>query len=322
MLTRHYHRISLPFCHPPPKHPQQNTLVVTEDSPVMVAGQAAGPLSWAPSLSQPKQCNNPTADTPTLGRTQPSAGSGKERKGKEREEETPLPPKPSSVRRTLQGRARNRLCLGTCVQTPLPPLLPCLPPFSLLRSLLCHSLSLGKWRPLSPPSHCTGLTRPAWQGQGYQGEAKQPPFCLWAESAVRARRALSVHFATALCALRRTVRVWARPRHQTAAGAGQGGCEAAWREVGQRRRGGCSWGWCRGRSAAPEAQTAGEGQGRRPRLLWDRTRAGGCLSQNCILWGRNAKTPSPAALPPTSGFLLATVVTLSIPILYETRPEE
>lgn len=66
-------------------------------------------------------------------------------------------------------------------------------------------------------------------------------------------------------------------------GAEQGGCEEVWREVGQRRRGGCSWGWCRGRSATPEAQTAREGQGFRPRLLWDRTRAGERLTQNCIL---------------------------------------
>lgn len=130
------------------------------------------------------------------------------------------------MHRTLRGPAGKRLCLGTCVQTPLPPLLPCLPPFSLLRSLLCHCLSLGKWRPLSPPSPCTGLTGPAWQGQGYQGEAKSPPFCLWAWSAACARRALSVHFATALCMLRwAALTVWARPRHQTAAGAGQGGCE-------------------------------------------------------------------------------------------------
>jgi len=118
----------------------------------------------------------------------------KERKGTGRKEETPPPPRPSSVRRTLQGPALKRLCLGTCVQTPLPPLLPCLPPFSLLRSLLCHCLSLGKWRPLSPPSPCTGPTSPAWQGQGYQSEAKQLPFCLRAAGAVGPRQALKCPF--------------------------------------------------------------------------------------------------------------------------------
>lgn len=75
---------------------------------------------------------------------------------------------------------------------------PTLPPMSLPLSA-ARSLS-GKMASALPPLpsfRCTGFTRSAWQGQGYQGEAKQPPFCL------RARRLAGERARAAGKALRR-----------------------------------------------------------------------------------------------------------------------
>lgn len=64
------------------------------------------------------------------------------------------------------------------------------------------------------------------------------------------------------------------------------------REVGQRRRGGGSGGWRRGRSAAPAAQPAREGRGLRPGLLWGRARAGARVSESELHPRRNKRQNS------------------------------
>ncbi|XP_040400534.1 translation initiation factor IF-2-like isoform X3 [Cygnus olor] len=126
-------------------------------------------------------CPYPGQDSPPQQtRVKEKKREGKGREGKE-EEGPPPPPRNQLGARNptgtswgapfASGPAYKPRCRRRCSRVSL---------LAASYAPLYVTASRGKWRPLSPPSPCTGLTRPAWQGQGYQGEAKQPPFCLWA----------------------------------------------------------------------------------------------------------------------------------------------
>lgn len=234
-------------------------------SPGMVAGQAAARASRAPLPARPQQCSSPTAAVPGRAALSPAHPGAPEA----------CRDQPGSARASgpvYQPRSRrsSRASLLSAAYAPY------------------VTASLGKWRPLSPPSSppCTGS--PAPPGRGRVTRAKPN----------------SRHFA---CGLRRRPGPWRPPRGPFYAGGaltllGRAGRSRPARHRGdssrQTKRGGArGWG-----AAGPHSGTRGSARTGAPRVRGPVAAAPGARPGGrdgaALIWSRRS---SAQAQPPPPG---------------------
>lgn len=160
----------------------------------MVTGPQQHPSAGPPPI--PARCSRPTAESPTLGRTDPQHSA----KRKKRTGRSLLPQHQLSAQRPAGSGWEAPLPRDLCTNPAAAPA-PVSPSFQ-PPTLPSMSLPLsGKMASALPSLPLHGAHPPRLAGAGLPRRSQTAAILLVGWSAGRARRALSVHFTKALCAL-------------------------------------------------------------------------------------------------------------------------